>query len=118
MNEDAQQPPDALLAPSGLLPPFEKSAVGRCNQAWVLARDHALATGMSPVSAILAGNKAFKYAMPTLVDADSIRDYIACVAQGILVGAIGDVLGTKLLYAAQVARSAINGQARQKSGLR
>jgi hypothetical protein len=46
--------------------------------------------------------------MPPLSTRASCRDFIACVAQGILLGAISEKDGGKLLYAAQVALAAAN----------
>jgi hypothetical protein len=43
--------------------------------------------------------------MPSLSGFDSARDFVACVAHGLLIGAIPDEQATKLLYAAQVALS-------------
>jgi hypothetical protein len=45
--------------------------------------------------------------MPSLSGPDNIRDFIACVAHGMLIGAIRDTDGARLLYAAQVARGAL-----------
>ena len=44
--------------------------------------------------------------MPPLSTRDCCRDFIACVAQGILLGAVSEKDGGKLLYAAQVALAA------------
>jgi hypothetical protein len=44
--------------------------------------------------------------MPPLLGAENIRDFIACVAHGMLIGVIENKDATKLLYAAQVAFSA------------
>lgn len=46
--------------------------------------------------------------MPPLSTRDSCRDFIACIAQGMLLGAIPEKEGGKLLYAAQVALAAAN----------
>lgn len=40
---------------------------------------------------------------PPLSGADNIRDFIACVAHGMLIAAIEGPAGARLLYAAQVA---------------
>jgi hypothetical protein len=44
--------------------------------------------------------------MPPLLGAENIREFIACVAHGMLIGAIENKDATRLLYAAQVAFSA------------
>jgi hypothetical protein len=41
--------------------------------------------------------------MPPLSGADNIRDFVACVAHGLLLGVLSDSECTRLLYAAQVA---------------
>jgi hypothetical protein len=45
--------------------------------------------------------------MPSLAGHENIRDFIACVAQGMLLGVIDHEEGARLLYAAQVALSAL-----------
>jgi hypothetical protein len=45
--------------------------------------------------------------IPFLSDAENIRVFIACVSHGMLIGAIRMPDGTKLLYAAQIAHSAL-----------
>jgi hypothetical protein len=47
--------------------------------------------------------EAYRAALPPLTTGDNCRDFIACVAHGILLGAIDDKNAGKLLYAAQVA---------------
>ena len=48
--------------------------------------------------------------MPTLDGFENIRDFIACTAQAMLLGAITESKGTKLLYAAQVALGTVRYQ--------
>jgi hypothetical protein len=47
--------------------------------------------------------EAYRALLPPLTTRENCRDFIACVAQGILLGAIADKNSGKLLYAAQVA---------------
>ena len=49
------------------------------------------------------GKLAFREAMPVLSSFEGIRDFIACTAHGILMGAIPQEQSGHLLYAAQVA---------------
>lgn len=49
---------------------------------------------------------AYRASMPPLTSTAKIRDFVACVAHGILIEAIDSKQATKLLYAAQVALSA------------
>ena len=48
-------------------------------------------------------DKAYRNAMPALSGEEGIRDFVACAAHGLLIGAIREERATKLLYAAQVA---------------
>jgi hypothetical protein len=54
-----------------------------------------------------AGQIAYCSVLPRLSDAESIREFIACVVHGMAVGAIPSTEGTRLLYGAQVAHSAL-----------
>ena len=51
-------------------------------------------------------NKAYCEAMPALSYAGNIRDFIACVGHGMLIGVFQPEEASRLLYAAQVATSA------------
>jgi hypothetical protein len=81
-----------------------KSAVDRCKDAYELAKAQAKANGRSDCSSILAANKAYREAMPTLESEGSTRDFIACVAHGMLIRAIEGTSGARLLTAAKVAQ--------------
>jgi hypothetical protein len=49
------------------------------------------------------GGLAYREAMPLLSSFEGIRDFIACTAYGILMGAIPQEQSGRVLYAAQVA---------------
>ena len=49
------------------------------------------------------GGLAYREAMPLLSSFEGIRDFIACTAHGILMGAIPQEQSGRVLYAAQVA---------------
>ena len=51
--------------------------------------------------------KAFRMNLPTLDSADAVLDFIACVAQGMLLDVIAGPDGARLLHAAQVANAAL-----------
>jgi hypothetical protein len=76
--------------------------------AWQLCYDSRRAEGRSDISAEIDANEAYREAMPVLSDRESIRDFIACTANGMLIDAIQYQHGTQLLYAAQVALSTLN----------
>jgi hypothetical protein len=46
--------------------------------------------------------------MPVLAGYENVRNFIACVAHGMLIGVFDESDGTKLLYAAQVALTIAN----------
>jgi hypothetical protein len=94
--------PEPVPAPA----PELISAIARCTAARNKARSDALARSQPRYTADEAGAKAFRSAMPPLLGADNIRDFIACVAHGILINVIENKDATKLLYAAQVAFAA------------
>jgi hypothetical protein len=58
------------------------------------------------IYAVRAARKAYRAAMPALCGAHDIRDFIACVAHGILLEVFEGSDASKLLYAAQVASAA------------
>ena len=88
-----------------------RAALRRCYAAWKRAYDANLATGQdTSIHRLLAARDAgpaYRNAMPLLAGHDGIRDYIACTAQGILIGAIPQEMSGPLLYAAQVALAAL-----------
>ena len=88
--------------------PEPLSIVARCVKAHNKARSEAYARTENRFTAKDAGASAYRNAMPPLVGAENIRDFIACVAQGLLIGAIENKDASKLLYAAQVAFSTLN----------
>jgi len=98
----------ALLDPSSLssLNPAVAHCLSAYKQAFKAARDR----GKGKVFSELDGEEAYRLAMPTLSGGDSIRDFIACTAQGMIIGAFDGPTGARLLYAARVARSALRDQ--------
>jgi len=85
---------------------FDCPAIIRCCEEWTREHHAARAVGIREYRAIVLGNQAYKNAMPALNNRNNIRDFIACVTYGVLIHAILDQVGTKLLYAAQVASTA------------
>ncbi|MDR3773264.1 MAG: hypothetical protein P4L26_07950 [Terracidiphilus sp.] len=68
--------------------------------------DHDGSTG-DAIWAQTPASKAYCNAMPMLVGYEGARDFIACAAHGILIGAIPREKGGQLLSAARVALAAI-----------
>ncbi|MGO9797396.1 MAG: hypothetical protein ACLPLZ_14970 [Terracidiphilus sp.] len=91
-------------------PSFANPAVAHSCKTWKKTFRDALGAGESEVRAAIEAAEAYRAAMPALSSRESCRDFIACVAQGILLGAISEKDGGKLLYAAQVALAAVNSE--------
>jgi hypothetical protein len=107
----------APCAPPDSSPALENAAVAHCCEVWELTRRQALNAGNSTVVARVAAHKAFQKSLPPLTGLENIRNFIACVAHGILIGAILGSDGARLLYAAQVAKGAAHSAAKpQKTG--
>ncbi|MGA2674236.1 MAG: hypothetical protein ABSE99_13520 [Terracidiphilus sp.] len=85
-------------------------AVARCLSAWEPVYRAALAKGRYKVHAADDAAQLYRDAMPPLSGYENIRDFIACTAHGILVGAIDATDASKLLYAAQVALTTLRSQ--------
>ena len=87
-----------------------KAALRHCCAAWRRAiklygeKNHC--SGVGSVFAEQEASSAYCNAMSLLDGPDGIRDYIACAAHGIVIGAIPNDRSGQVLYAAQVAREA------------
>lgn len=80
-------------------------AVARCVKAWHAAYRATEKEGEDDVECETAANLAYCEAMPPLFGVRNIRNYIACVAHGTVIGAISRSESSGLIYAAQVAFS-------------
>jgi len=87
--------------------PLPNFAVDICMQVYELARQEVLDMGKGQDLAMKTGALAYCSVMPKLSGADSIRDFIACVAHGMAITLIDGAHGARLLYAAQVAQSSL-----------
>jgi hypothetical protein len=85
--------------------PTRIDAIDLCYHAYRLAWQAAKDRGASSSTVNLEADLAFRTALPPLVGFYRICDFIACVAHGVLLGAISGADSSKLLYAAQVASS-------------
>ena len=97
------------------------AAVQRCCDAWSRAlADKAIAAGNLSDPLDLSwdlrryAGQAYRNAMPFLSSPVQIDAFIACVAQGMVLNAIGPKDGAKLLYAAQVAIASRRAQQHQQ----
>ena len=105
--------PAAKVSPRpGPNPSSPKAALRRCCSAWQRAFKACMDesdpdNNMAEVVAAHEGDKAYCNAMPMLVGYEGARDFIACAAHGILIGAIPSEQSGQILYAAQVALSIV-----------
>jgi hypothetical protein len=89
------------------------AAIARCREAWQSRYQAERSKGEGDVFAAHNADASYRDAMPPLLDHESIRDFIACAAHGMLIGAIPRQNAAQLLYAAQVALAAIRQQPRK-----
>ena len=89
-------------------PSLENPAVALCAEVWQNTNAATLKQTKSVYNAKSCAGEAYRLAMPPLSGYQNICDFIACVAYGMLLGAIKDENGTKLLYAAQIALAAVS----------
>jgi len=105
-------PSTAPALPTGPKP--TRTAVRRCCAAWKRAYDafmeEARPSGFNKLYASQEAAEAYRKAMPQLSGHDGIRDFIACTAQGVLIGAIPPQQAGSLLYAAQVALGSLKSE--------
>jgi hypothetical protein len=104
--------PEPASAPAPTLEPdltHARPAVRKCGAAYRRAFNAYMETAdekdphWAKSHAADKGKLAFREAMPVLSSFEGIRDFIACTAHGILMGAIPQEQSGHLLYAAQVA---------------
>ncbi len=100
-----QSPQSTPLVPAIPAPALAIPAIALCAKAWEDAFRAQLEQDGDEDDAITEAGKAYRAALPPLNCRDDCRDFIACVAHGMLLGAIPENNAGKLLYAAQVACS-------------
>ena len=96
MNESAPNQPSTQS-------PQRNPAVQHCCAARELSLEESRTANTNDYTTKIRASEAYCGAMPDLSGYQDIRDFIACVAHGMLIGAIDAIEGPKLLYAAQVA---------------
>jgi hypothetical protein len=87
--------------------PIPNIPVSLCEKSFADATGLALQEGKSEAIVRQTGKLAYCFAMPKLSGAGNIRDFVACVTYGMLMGIIPGSEGTRLLYAAQVAHTTL-----------
>jgi predicted chitinase len=88
----------------------ENPAIARCRAEWKRAYQGTIANGERDYTARENAGWAYRRAMPPLTGRENISSFVACVAHGILIGAIDRRDANKLLYAAQVALATVRSQ--------
>lgn len=87
--------------------PTRNEAVQFCLDIWRDEYNKQRAAKESEYAASQKAHNAFREAMPDLIGETDIRDFIACVGRGILIGAIDTDDASKLLAAARIASQSI-----------
>ncbi len=91
----------------------QNEAVDRCNRAWQRAYNKEVADideDDDTYPAKKAGNAAYRRAMPPLSGYQNICDFIACVANALVIDAIAACDAKRLLAAAKIAITAIRSE--------
>lgn len=110
MPEQLENAPDPSPTPNPharFIPSPANPAVARCCDAFNRTHQRVLAAGNHPVIALLRAHEAFRQALPPLSNSRNIRDFITCIAYGMVTKLILEKSATKLLYAAQVAHNTL-----------
>jgi hypothetical protein len=100
--------PHVLKEADQFSPACANAAVARCCEACSRLFHAELAEGEDKLFPAHDAAKAYRNAMPPLSGYENIRDFIACTAHGMIIGAIYEDQGSKLLYAAQVALATLH----------
>jgi hypothetical protein len=94
-------------------PALQNPAIAHCCEVWESTFRQALNEGKSLVLARVAAHKAYQKSLPPLSGNRNIRNFIACVAHGMLQGSILSPAGARLIFAAQVAKSVARTRAKK-----
>jgi hypothetical protein len=94
----------------------QNAAVLRCCEATKRSRRESLSKHRDIVETVLQADEAYRKAMPELVGYENIRDFIACVGHGMVMGTMTAFQADKLLCAARLALSALRAQPNDSSG--
>lgn len=108
-TETPQEPPDDSA------PASDNPAVARCCHAYTRALKASTERGKGRYDSAENAGTAYRNAMPSLSGHQNIRDFIACTAHSMLLGAITGPDGARLLYAAQVAHTALRSPSPSKN---
>ena len=98
--------PEPLLAADHTHPALANLAVARCCMAWKEAIEADLAERGKAYPR--ESRHVYRQALPPPTGYQNICDFIACVGHGLLLEAFDEKTASKLLYAAQIAMTALN----------
>jgi hypothetical protein len=108
MSQDlARQTPD----PPQLAVSPATTALDRCMAAYNMACRAAGTVGANLEQREIAACRAYRMALPQMETLADIKAFINCITHGLAIGAFEGQESTQLLYAAQVALSAIGRKA-------
>jgi hypothetical protein len=97
---------------TGPAPSTPKAALRRCCAAWQRSFNAYMGAhkgdSIDKLFAAKDAGEAYCNAMPMLAGYEGVRDFIACAAHGILIGAIPRDRAGQLLYAAQVSLATLH----------
>jgi hypothetical protein len=91
-----------------------EKALIHCKDEWTRAYGIANEKGLSATKALRMATVAYKLAMPKMDTLPSIKAFISCIAQGIVLEVFDGRDGSQLLYSAQVALSVVKQKATAK----
>lgn len=94
------------LAKAAGMYPLPEPAVEKCEAQYTKTAKEAIDEKKSKATIKSRSKLAYSHAMPRLNGATNIREFIACVAHGMLIDVFTGAEGARLLYAAQVANQA------------
>jgi hypothetical protein len=94
-------------------PALKNLAVARCAQAWDKTYRLARAAGRTEYGAGEQAGLAFRQAMPLLSGRHDIGDFLACVTFGMLIEAISEAYGSRLIYLVRIALTTMPKQAKE-----
>ena len=107
------EPNTALSRGHARKPANSKAAIRRCVAAWESLYAEYMSVPEKNILqsfAELEAGKAYCHAMPMLDGYNGVREFIACAAHGILIGAIPLEMRGHILYSARVALSIVQNE--------
>jgi hypothetical protein len=95
--------------------PIRNLAVELCDERFTETAEKAVNEGNSYELAKELGKVAYCASLPRLAGSANIRDFIACITHAMAMGYMPSTEGTRLLYAAQVAHTALTKRPKKRN---